>query len=35
MKGEFIMDNMNVYETIVIFQPNETIAKEEIKNLLT
>ena len=25
------MDNMSVYETIVIFKPNETIAKEEIK----
>lgn len=25
------MDNMNMYETIVIFKPNETIAKEEIK----
>lgn len=25
------MDNMNIYETVVIFTPNETIAKEEIK----
>ena len=25
------MDNMNMYETIVIFKPDETIAKEEIK----
>ena len=28
MKGEFIME---IFKTVVIFQPNETIAKEEIK----